>query len=127
MTLSELVAEEVMKWPRLAGGWQTGENTARAFHDWNPDTNIADAMRVFEHTHNRDPILRRDGRLWMCIMDASDRADDTVTKWHDHRSYTVSRRRVDEHDESVCMAIVMCALRACGVSEDRIEQARRKQ
>lgn len=77
------------------------------------------AMEVFVAMKDRDPLLRPDGKMWMCIMDASADPNDTKTTWHDHRSYTVHRRRVDEHDADPRVVICLTALKALGVEVPR--------
>lgn len=93
------------------------------YGEWSPSSDPAAAWEVVEKMRDRDPLIRPDGRLWVCIMDASADPGDTMTHWHDHRSYTIARRRVDEHADTMPMAVCICALRAVGVSEEEINAA----
>lgn len=114
------IAIKVMGWKQhgyMPDCWAIGpdELSFRQKHYFMPSTNIHHAWEVVEKMADRDPLIRRDGQGWMCIMDASDRADDTETKWHDHRTYTVARRRVEAKHDTAPMAIVLAALRAHNV------------
>ena len=112
MTLSELVAVEVMGWHTIEGGWgkwydSQGHHVVLPCY-WQPDTNIADAWRVVEKMHDYCPEIESNVREGV-----------RCTMWiqPDVSVYAV--------EDTAPRAIVVCALRACGVSEDRIEQARK--
>lgn len=131
--IDALCAEKVMGWEleTQSGGVRGARDAAgrfyvmtrgayENFHNyWSPTRDGNAAMEVFVAMKDREPLLRPDGKMWMCIMDASADPNDTKTTWHDHRSYTVHRRRVDEHDADPRVVICLTALKALGVEVPR--------
>ncbi len=98
--LSELVAVRVM-------GGQPGDY----------DTCFANAMRVVENLRAR---RSENGERWrVAIRDAGDKWIVDVEDWK-------ARVDVSAWDDGVCVAICIAALRACGVPESEIEEARKQ-
>lgn len=138
MTLSELVAVEVMGWKhepvRVLGSTETVmvyrdapqwpkdgyHNATELVSRWSMppafDEDITDAWRVVENLRARKTD---NGARWrVAVTGAGDKWTIDVEDWK-------ARIDVSACNDDVCIAICLAALRACGVSEERIEKARR--
>lgn len=114
---------EVMGWTRFQMGWGMGDvyrsgDTTHAHTDhWHPDTNIADAWRVVEEMRERGFRMEtRDANMptRMFVRFSPMLTDSSEVLW-----------ALDGDGWNDATAICLAALRACGVDEQRIEQARR--
>lgn len=132
MTLSELVAVEVMGYKhepvRVLGSTETVmvyrdapqwpkdgyHNATELVSRWSMppafDEDITDAWRVVEKMRHNCMVLYPHEHEDGAYVTAK------TNNWDDVRA----------REETMPLAICLAALRACGVSEDRIEQARRK-
>ena len=118
MTLSELVAVEAMGWTKeRKGGWEAWwdyESIVKVrkclAHYWNPDTNIADAWRVVEKVGGTFDC----GSPYVFIY-------QQAPAWARFGGNLAEPSGANTIPEAICLA----ALRACGVSDDRIEKARK--
>lgn len=109
--INTLVAQKVMKWHEIEGGWgrwynRSGEHVVLDC-DWSPSTHIDDAMKV--HSEMRLCILPVD------LPDGSHGWQ--VRRWSHAFDLTSTNHK------SLCMAICLCALRVCGVPELEIQEA----
>ena len=132
MTLRELVAVEVMGYKhepvRVLGSTETVmvyrdapqwpkdgyHNATELVSRWSMppafDEDITDAWRVVEKMRANRPVSRHEVRAY-----------GTGEQWE----AVFATGTAISH--SPCIAICLAALRACGVSEDRIEKARKEQ
>ena len=135
MSIDRLVAERVMGWTvnkeQSPYRWNVPLDT-RYYHEWDTcfvnngcprfSDHIADAWEVVEHLERQSP-------KWLCklVRRAGDLADFNQIGWTcELRWIGVTRPREEAFGvhESAPMAICLAALRAVGVSEQEIEEAK---
>jgi len=114
--LNRLVAERVMGWHDIEGGWgkwynKQGEHV-RLEEDWHPDTNIADAWELVRHLRTQGYLLR--------LID-----QHHCTGVWDCRFYKFPESVEIEYQNSPneCIAICLAALRAKGLTDAEIGEA----
>ena len=122
--LAALVAVRVMGWHSIVGGWGKWYND-KGQHEvlpeqWNPHASMDDAWAV---------VAKMRERGWLFKIDDSGRDRELTVVWFHYSrdgftidAEAVAKSVVGKEPEAICIA----ALRACGVPEAEIEEARKQ-